>query len=89
MVESGRSGTLSQTGEAIQSMQKRYVEQAVPLDFSFLKLTNVAVLKSTNCRKDAVHGEGQRKPIVLDNDEEEVKKVRVYMTMTDKYACLE
>ena len=76
MVETGRSGTMSQTGEGIPSMQKqRIVEQSIPLDFSFNKLTNVAVLKSTKEREDANGRVGQRKPIVLENDEEEVKKV--------------
>lgn len=47
-----------------------YKVSAAPLDFSFLKITNVEALRKEQCRPG-----GNRRPVVESDDEEE-KKVR-------------
>jgi hypothetical protein len=69
MVDTGRSAQ-SQAGAAGQESQikSKHVIAGPPLDFSFLKISNVNVLKSTPARG------GLRREIVADEDDEESKK---------------
>lgn len=66
-VDTGRSGEAGKGGkaQADANMVASHVIPDKPLDFSFLKITNVLALKSTDARG------GKRKPIIQDDDEEE------------------